>query len=508
MLNLATDRPDTAVAIAVPAARRVGSWVRTHGLAAATLVVLVGCAFGSAVTYDFVNWDDPWYVINNPLIQSWSPAHVFEIATQPAIRNYAPLTLFSFLVDHSLWGLWPGGYHLTNLVWHSISCVLVYHLVSRLSGDVAVGWLTAALFAIHPVQVESVVWVSSRKGLMSGTFILGSLLCWLQPHRTERQEGLGLLLFVLALLSKAIAVMVPPIVLAYDLMVRRQQLATAVPRQVIPGCLALLLVLLTSAAQTTMTGGVRGHLDLNGVELAAVDSIILWRYLGMLIMPRHLSVMYDPPIRDIAFAASVAMFSWVVVVVMLSRLARRIPLVVFGCLTIFLLLLPVLNLFPLTTLMNDRYLYLPCIPVFAIAACLLRKLGSRFSTWCERSAMPTVYNVGLRCALAGLIIGPYLATSVAYCPVWRNGLSLWTHACRETPGLAVTRIQLANTFKQLNRTPEAISVLRQTLIDCQPDDIDRRRIAQKLQDWSADVDIQPTQNSIGQQVPADIPPST
>ena len=504
----ATDRPTAAVEHAVPTARRVSHWMRIHGLAASTLVVLVCCAFGPAVSYDFVNWDDPWYVINNPLIKSWSPAHVFKIATQPAIRNFAPLTLFSLLVDHTVWGMWPGGYHLTNLVWHSITCVLVYHLVSRLSGDAAVGWLTAALFAIHPVQVESVVWVSSRKGVMSGTFILGSLLCWLQPQRTERQEGLGLLLFVLALLSKAIAVMVPPIVLAYDLLVRRQPLATAVPRQVIPGCLALLLVLLTSAAQTTMTGGVRGHLDLNGLELAAVDSIILWRYLGMLIMPRHLSVMYDPPIRDIALAASVALVSWGVVVLILSRLVRRFPLVVFGCATFFLLLLPVLNLFPLTTLMNDRYLYLPCIPMFAIAAGLLRKVGSRLAESIERPAIPKPYTVALRLAVAGLIIGPYLTTSIAYSPVWRNGLSLWTHACRETPRLAVTRIQLANTLRQLDRTPEAVAVLRRTLIDCQPDDIDRRRIAQKLQDWTADAEIRPTQNSIGQQVPADIPPST
>ncbi|MEO1999437.1 MAG: hypothetical protein ABGZ17_29680, partial [Planctomycetaceae bacterium] len=468
--------------------RIISAWLSQHGLAATTLLLLVACAFGSAVTYDFVNWDDPWYVINNPLIKSWSPGHVFEIATQPAIRNYAPLTILSFLVDHTLWGLWPGGYHLTNLIWHTINCILVYHLVSRLSRDAAIGWLAAALFAIHPVQVESVVWISSRKGLISGTFLIGSLLFWLQPDRTERQEGLGLLLFVLALLSKAIAVMVPPIVLAYDILVRRQTLSSAGPRQFVPGCLALLLVLITSAAQSTMTGGVRGHLDLSRLEILMVDSIILWRYLGMLLVPHQLSVMYDPPIRDIAFATGLALISWMGIAAALWYQARRWPRIVFACLTWFLLLLPVMNLFPLTTLMNDRYLYLPSIPVFGLAAWLVVRLVRWLADPHRFPAQFTVFRGALPILFAGLIIGPYLVATVSYRPVWRNGLSLWTHACSVTPKLAITRIQLANSLQQLDRTPEAIDVLRRALTECGPDAIDQRRIEHKLQEWSVDAE--------------------
>ena len=170
--------------------------------AVASLVGLVLFLYWPVLGYEFVNWDDPWYVINNPLIRSWHPSNLFQIATQVAIKNYAPVTMFSYLVDHTLWGLRPGGYHLTNLLLHTVNAVLVYFLITEISRSRFVGWVSAALFAVHPVQIETVAWVASRKGLLSGAFILASLICWLSRERTPKREGYGLLFFALALLSK------------------------------------------------------------------------------------------------------------------------------------------------------------------------------------------------------------------------------------------------------------------------------------------------------------------
>ncbi|MCA9017389.1 MAG: hypothetical protein KDA77_18850, partial [Planctomycetaceae bacterium] len=178
------------------------------------LTVLV--SFGIAVSFDFVNWDDPWYVIHNPLVKSWDPDNLQKIATQVVTRNYAPLTVLSFLVDHSLYGMWAGGYHLTNILLHLVNSILVFLLVTRLTGNRLVGWATAAVFAIHPVQVETVVWISSRKGLLSGAFILASLWYWLRKDRTLEQNTCGFICFIFALLSKALAVIVPAIVFCFD----------------------------------------------------------------------------------------------------------------------------------------------------------------------------------------------------------------------------------------------------------------------------------------------------
>ena len=201
-----------------------------------SVLVMLGLAvFWPSVHFDFVNWDDPAYLEHNDLIKNWSWQNLKGIATEVVTRNYAPLTIFSFLIEHTLWGLNPSGYHLTNIVLHTINAVLVFLLVRRLTESSFVGWITAALFLVHPVQIESVVWISSRKGLLCSMFMLGAMLARMKPEPTSRDEGRYVLLLALALFSKAHAVVLPPIMLLYDLLVRKKTVAEALPHQVIPG---------------------------------------------------------------------------------------------------------------------------------------------------------------------------------------------------------------------------------------------------------------------------------
>jgi len=293
-------------------------------------VALVVAVYWPSVGFDFVNWDDPWYVINNPLIRSWHPANLFRIVSEVAIKNYAPVTMFSYLVDHTLWGDWPGGYHLTNLLLHALNAVLVYTLILQVTESRLTGVFSAALFAVHPVQIESVAWVSSRKGLLSGAFILASLIFWLKKNRTDRDEGCGLLFFALALLSKAIAVVVPFVVLTYDVVVQRRTFSSALARQAIPGFLAVMLLLITMSAQTTEMGGVRDHMELGKLHILAVDSIILWRYVGMLVWPSNLCVLYNPATSGIALGVVLSLIGWTAVVVALVRCRNRSPMIAFA----------------------------------------------------------------------------------------------------------------------------------------------------------------------------------
>ena len=164
---------------------------RTCGPDIVACLVLVGlvAVFLPTVGYGFVNWDDPWYVVNDPLITSWRPANLWRIATQPAVRNYAPLTMFGYLAQHSLWGLWAGGYHLTNVLLHAINAVLVFALMKQVAGSRFVAWMTAALFAVHPVQIETVAWISSFKGVLCGAFILASRSAGCGPIRRRARRG-------------------------------------------------------------------------------------------------------------------------------------------------------------------------------------------------------------------------------------------------------------------------------------------------------------------------------
>lgn len=478
-------RDSATEAVYVPPAGKPG-WI-----CPILLVVLTGALYWPTIGFDFVNWDDPWYVINNPLVQSWQPENLVTMATRPAVKNYAPVTMLSYLVDHTLWELDPGGFHFTNCLLHIVNAVLVYLLLFQLTRSRFVACAAAALFAIHPVQVESVAWISSRKGLLSGTFMLASLICWLREQRTPKSEGYGLLFFVLALLSKANAVVLPAIVLTYDVLVRRQTVSVAFARQIVPGFFALLLLLVTMSAQTTEIGGVRDHLQFDKGHILAIDSLIVWKYVGMLVHPVNLCVLYDPPTSGIAGLVAVAVAGWIAVAGFAIYCRKRWPLITFGFALFFILLLPVLNLFPISTLMNDRYLYLPSIPLFALVAAGVAQVCAWCqSTWGDlglRRRGFRVVGANVRWGIASLlllaVVTHFSRLTYQQLPHWKDGMALWQHADTLAGQLAVVQIQLANTLHASGQDREAIARLDAALANCDPDPLDRQRILRKLAEW-------------------------
>lgn len=453
---------------------------------AAFSLIFLGClAFAPSVQFDFVNWDDPAYVWHNPLIRSWSPANLYGIATESVTRNYAPLTIASLLMDYSLWGMNAGGYHGTNVILHCVNGVLLYLLLRQLTSSRSVAWLTAALFVVHPVQIETVAWVSSRKGILSATFMLGALICRLRPQSRPGDDGWYIGFLSAALLSKALAVVLPPMVLLYDVLIRRDRVSDAVVRQVVPGLLSLLLLLHTMGAQNEVLGGVRSHMDLSMAQILAVDVTILCRYIGMLFAPVDLCVLYDPPTTGILYSVLGGLMLWAGAAGILWHFRSRHPIWLWGALCFLLLLLPVLNFFRITTLMNDRYLYLPCIVVFAMVAAALRRLaeigvhsGSSLLTWLSGS---------VAAGIAATAVAGSLYLTDCHLPVWRNSDSLWTHTMQHVPQLAVVRIQLALTLYDSNRVSEAVQVLTRALEECAADQQDQERMARAVKDWSVEL---------------------
>ena len=449
-----------------------------------SLILISGCVFAPVVSFNFINWDDPVYVWHNDLIKSWSAANLFGIATETVTRNYAPITVFSFLIDHTFWQMDASGYHLTSLLIHTVNGLLVFMLIRQLSGDLFIAWLTAALFLIHPVQIETVAWISSRKGLLSGTFMLAAL-CWrLKPELQFKDEGWYIGLLIAALLSKALAVVLPPIVLLYDLLIRREKFTDAIVRQFIPGLLALLLLLYTMGAQNSVMGGVRGHMNLSLLHIMAVDVTILWQYVGMLLWPQDLCVLYDPPTQDIAASVAIGLLGWGVVAGMLYRCRSEKPVFLWMMGTWLLLLFPVLNFFRITTLMNDRYLYLPCIVFFAAGAAGIRWMYERVIQQSGRNRL--IRMSGLAAIGCGLTLAAAEA-SRSYLPVWKNSDTLWAHALNRVPQLVVVHIQHALNLHDTGRVREAIVVLENARQNCHADDLDQRRIDRAIQDWNAEL---------------------
>ncbi|MFN9720144.1 MAG: hypothetical protein ACK58L_15710 [Planctomycetota bacterium] len=449
------------------------------------LFVLGMISFWPSVHFDFVNWDDPIYVQNNPTIRSWSAENLKQISTEVIAKNYAPLTSLSFMLDYSFWGLNPCGYHATNVILHLVNGVLVYFLICQITGSCFVGFFTASLFLVHPVQVESVAWISSRKGLLCSMFMLGACIVRMRHDSSPKVDGRYSVLLASALLCKAHAVVLPAIMLCYDLLILREEPRRAIPRQVIPGLMSLALLVITMSAQNSMIGGVRTHMSFSLLRILAIDVTILWKYLGMLLMPTSLCVMYDPPVSGIwkqVILGSIGMFS---AALLMWKHRRTRPWWLMGCLTILLLLFPMLNVFRITTLMNDRYLYLPCIVVFASALTILKELLD--VSFESLDGMLAVLASGLRTSLASVFVLAAIILTSHRLPVWADAESLWADASKKCPTLPVVRIQAALTAHARGDIQEALDLIRIALRETNPDDLDRDRMREFIADWTVQL---------------------
>jgi hypothetical protein len=223
-------RPDT-----MPEASRITVWAVALIVASVTFVVYL-----PALNNEFVNWDDPTYVYENYQIRSIDFGFLKWIFTAVVSGNWHPLTMFTHALDYSFWGLDPRGHHLTSIIFHTFNTLLVFILVVQLLGcgragktgipngftgpdkkALIAGIVTALVFGIHPVHVESVAWISERKDVLSVFFFLLSVLAYLKYTSSRNSKrsisyGACLLLFTMALMSKPMAVTLPVVLLILD----------------------------------------------------------------------------------------------------------------------------------------------------------------------------------------------------------------------------------------------------------------------------------------------------
>ncbi|MDX1682926.1 MAG: tetratricopeptide repeat protein, partial [Phycisphaeraceae bacterium] len=265
-------------------------------LAGLGLLLLVLAAHGPALGGGFI-WDDDTYVTENPVL----PAEdgLAWIWTEPrATPQYYPLVHTTFWLEYRLWGLEPMGFHAVNLLLHALGAVLLWGVLRRLK--VPAAWLAAALFAVHPVHVESVAWVTERKNVLSGVFYLAAAWAYLRFERPEDDEvirwwpgyGLAFFLFVAALLSKSVTATLPAaLVLVYVWKRGRLRLRTIWP--LVP----MLVVGIAAGLHTAWLE--RVHVGAEGAmyELSVWERLLVagrgwWFYATKLVWPTDLAFIY------------------------------------------------------------------------------------------------------------------------------------------------------------------------------------------------------------------------
>jgi len=397
--------------------------------------------FGSSLGHDFlVNWDDPGYVTKNEAIRSFSPANLKAAFGSFYVGNYAPLQIVSYMVDHAIWGMKPAGFIFANIFYHLLSGVLFYALLRRFSFSAAGALFASLLFLVHPVQVESVVWISQRKNVLAMVFYLLSVHCYLNWARRGEGGGVAyissLAAFAAALLVKSVAVILPLTLLLHDHCFPRERRPGKSFADKIPYLLAALaigyLALLSQSAEYDGGGRTGYH---GGSPWATILTMlpVYLTYIRMIFWPAGLSVVYAPPVRT---TVDLEVVGAALVLLLLAagafRLYRKNRALFFWAAAIPVGFLPVSQIVPLVTLMNDRYLYFPMIGVAACGGYLLDRL--LLESPAGRRRMVTA-----ACAVLVALCG---FASLQRARVWQNSLRLWEDGTVRQPASAVAWFML------------------------------------------------------------------
>ncbi len=391
------------------------------------LVIVTLVAYAGSFSGQWIS-DDVTAIARNPLVRSLAPANLHRIATTFDDANYIPLKVLSLAIDHQLFGDAPPGYHATNLALHIANALLVYVMLTRVGARAGVALAVAILWAVHPVQVESVAWVSERKNVLSTLFFLLAFLTYLRfSDRPRPGTYVALLvLFVAALLSKINTIVLPAIMLGYEL-AYRSRLRTRDVLATLPLLAVGAVIAWVNLAGNPVHGGAY-HGGSFWVTLRTTLTVIP-RYVGSIVAPLDLASYYDVPLRA-SWLESRVLVSTVAVAVALVATAvliwRGRPLG-FWLAWFFVTLAPMLNLVPFPARMADRYLYIPLVGALVPLVWLVDALAARVAA---KRALPWIAGAA---ALACAVL------TIRRVPAFHDDFSLWADWAKSAPYISSDR---------------------------------------------------------------------
>jgi Flp pilus assembly protein TadD len=431
------------------------------------LALAVWGVFGQTLHHSFV-FDDRGYVYENPAITEglhWKG--VVWAFTHSHGGNWHPLTTLSHMLDCQLFGLNPRGHHLTNVLLHTASVLLLFLVLRKMTGALWRSGFVAVVFAIHPLAVESVAWVAERKDVLSGLFFM--LTLWAYLRYTQKQAAhsqsffsfvlspaywLALLLFALGLMSKPMLVTLPFVLLLLDYWPLRR-FAMDDSRFTIGrlACEKIPFLLLTAADSIATVWAQHGaHAIMSGqvldVRSRMGNALISYAaYLGQIIYPAGLVVLYPHPGNRLSVwrvGLSLLVLIFISAGVLLGR--RKWPYVVVGWLWYLGMLVPVIGLVQVGVQARaDRYAYLPQIGLYLLMAWGLADL---MRGWRGR-------NVVLGIA-GGLAVGGLLVAARAQTAYWKDNIRLWRHAVDVNAHNALVHDSLGVALGDQGQIDEAI----------------------------------------------------
>jgi Tfp pilus assembly protein PilF len=397
------------------------------------LILITAVIYLKSLNNQLINtWDDHGYVSENPDVKTLhgdSVAYTIKNTfSSYVLGNYHPITMLTYCMEYSKYKLNPKPYHVTNLIIHILNALLVFYFIWLLTKQQWVAFITALLFAIHPMHVESVSWVSERKDVLYTFFSLGALCTYIFFLKEEKRKRLfyiaTLILFLLALLSKAMAVSVAIVFLAVDYFLGRKINMKVLVEKVPFIIMAFIFGIVAIGAQKSASA-LEGISNYSFVDRILFSCYGLMTYLWKLFVPINMSCYYSYPVKGengYPVAFSIAPFVLILLAFLIYRSVKYTKDVVFGFAFFLITIALVLQILPVgDAIIADRFTYIPYIGIFFIIARWINNLLENKYEKLKSFKLPviaafTVFSI-VCCVL-----------TVKRSMVWHDSISLWGDA--------------------------------------------------------------------------------
>ena len=425
------------------------------------LTFVTAVVFYQVYTYDFVNFDDPTYVSKNPNIQAGMTLEAIKWAfTTSRTANWHPLTWLSHILDWQLFGHNSAGHHITNLIFHIVNTLLLFIVLKQMTGAIWPSAFVAALFALHPLHVESVAWVSERKDVLSTFFWL--LTMWAYVRFVRRPKITGYLLVVLflalGLMAKPMLVTLPFVLLLLDYWPldrfgpKRGKAGTKYSlSHLLIEKIPLFAMVLASCIVTYIVqqkGGAMPIAEVRDFPIRLANAFISYlQYINKMIWPARLAMFYPHPGRNVSiFYAIISAVFLLAVTILILRFAKSRRYLVTGWFWYLGTLVPVIGLVQVgDQAMADRYSYITLTGLFIIITWGLPDLLAR---WRYK-------KIALILSALLIILAVSMCTHFQL-RYWRNNLTLFQHALDVTEDNYVAHLCMAAVMHEQGKVDETI----------------------------------------------------
>jgi len=437
------------------------------------LMVATFCIYSQVQDHEFINFDDDLYITNNLNVQAGLTSESVEWAfTTMDSEDWSPVNWLSHMLDYQLYGMHPKGHHLTNLFFHIANALLLFMVLHRMTGALWQSGFVAAMFAFHPLNVESVAWAAERKNVLSTLFWL--LTMWAYIHYaakpTIKRYGLVFLFFTLGLMSKAMLVTLPFALLLLDywplrrLKFEQERGGNETSEKNTARRSEVFRLVLEKIPLFLLTTGLSIVTFINAKSFGAItenvtfstrltnSTISYFEYLWKMLWPKGLAILYAHPGNTLAVWKGVLCgIALLVITTTAIKLIRKAPYFVVGWFWYLGTLIPVIGFITLGShLIADRYAYLPLIGIFVIIAWGVPELLKEWH-----------YRKNVLKASAGILILTLMPITWIQVSHWKSSITVFKHAIKVTdkkyPGFSVVHNNLGAALRREGRNSEAIS---------------------------------------------------